>query len=863
MKRWWPILAGLLFLAAVAITTARIVRNLDVPGRPHEEMYAFQDFRDAFYYPSRALIDGVNPYDPVTYQARYPVARPTSPYAPHSLLLHLPFSLLPYRTAQFAYYALNLLLVLYLARACLVAARGRAGAVAVLTLATIVLLSRPTHQTLFLGQITCIVVLGVSLALLEEERRPWLAAAGVALACMKPTYGVPLVVALLFLGRYRTTVRGVLLATAASLPALPFLARSAGGVVPLFSSVIGSYTIMDSDHSVNTATSTIRLDAVAMLERLAGRPLGAVVEPLLTLALLAAGGAAAARLARRGGREGRLAAAGVACLTILTCIYHQAYDAILLALPMTALALGLPWKRAARGGTAARLILLALMAVPALNYIATDTVLNHLDPSPLMRTVITSANGTALLAAFVIALGLAFGRAGGRAAPPSGHGAGDAGARAGRDGGTARAVLAILAFGAMTLVIGLRIVRNLDVAGQPLEQRYGLQDFRDAFYYPSRAFLDGRNPYDFPSCRGAYPVARPLPPYTPISFLVHAPYALLPYRVAQAAWFLVNLGLALLIAALAVRLAGRRPTPAALAGTGALLLMTRPVHQTLYIGQCALLVAAGCALALLEARRRPWLSAAGFVVAGLKPSFAVPLAIMMALRGDLRAALVGAALAGGVALLAGIPPAMAAGGPAPLLDSIRAGLAITRGDPAFNEVSSIIRIDLGALIGRFLDAPPGAAIGALMALVVLGVAGWACLRLRGREGDPDRTLSLGLACFAILLCVYHQSYDAVLLALPAAALLVHSPAPGTPGAPPRGAAAAAGRRRRLLLALLVVPAANYLATHTLMRQLDPPRPVWLFVTSANGAAIVLAFALWLLMSFRSAAAAPAAWSGSS
>jgi len=424
MKRWWPILAGLVFVAAVVVTTTRIVRNLDIPGRPHEERYGFQDFRDAFYYPSRALIDGVNPYDPVAYQASYPVARPTSPYAPHSLLLHLPFSLLPYRMAQFTYYVLNLLLILYLARACLVATRGHAGMAQVLALATVILLARPTHQTLFLGQITCLVVTGVYLALLEEERRPWLAAAGVALACMKPTYGVPLVVTLLFLGRYRTTVRGVLLATAASLPALPLLARSAGGIMPLVSSVIGSYTIMDSDLSVNTATSTIRLDAVAMLERLAGRPLGGLVESLLTLVLLAAGGAAAARLARRGGREGRVAAAAIVCLTILICIYHQAYDAILLALPMTVLALGTPWTRSERAATLVRLGLMALMAVPALNYISTDTFLNRIDPSPLLRAAITSANGMALLATFGIALALVFATAAGRPALPAGRGDG-------------------------------------------------------------------------------------------------------------------------------------------------------------------------------------------------------------------------------------------------------------------------------------------------------------------------------------------------------------------------------------------------------------------------------------------------------
>jgi hypothetical protein len=836
VRRALPIIAGLAFSAAVAVTTARIVGHLDIPGRPHEQRYAFQDFRDAFYYPSRALIDGVNPYDPVAYQAHYPVARPTSPYAPHTLLLHLPFSLLPYRAAQLAYDALSMLLILYLARACLVAVRGRAGVAATFALATLVLLSRPAHQTLFLGQISCLVVTGVYLALLEEERRPWLAAAGVALACMKPTYGVPLVVALLFLGRGRTAVRGVLLAAAASLPALPLLAHAAGGLGPLADSVIGSYTIMDADHTVNPATSTIRLDAVAMIERLAGRSPGPLFSMCLSLAILAAGSAAAARLGRRGGREWRVAAAGTVCLTMLVCIYHQAYDAVLLVLPATALALAVPAWPPGRRATGTRLSLLALLCVPALNYLSTDTFLGRFDPGPALRLMITSANGCALLLVFAAVLAIAF------AAPAAGGVTLEAGAGADRAGRAVRTAIAFLAFGLMSLLIGQRIVHNIDTPGRPLEERYGMQDFRDNVYYASRAFLDGRNPYDFPDYRAAYPIARPLPPYTPIALAIYAPFALLPYRLSQAVYFLANLALVPLLAGLALRLAGRRPEPALVAGIGALLLMTRPVHQTLYIGQCALLVAAGTALALLEARRRPWLAAAGFIVTALKPSFAAPLALLMLARGDVRAASAGIAVAGGAILLLGIPIAAAAGGPLALFDSVRAGMAVMATDPSFSGQLSIIRIDLGGLIGRFTAAPPGAGAGALVALAVLGPATWGCLRLRDREPDAGRAASLGLACFAILLCVYHQAYDAVLLALPAAALL--SPVP------PGGAAAAAAWRRLVILGLLAVPAANYLATHTLVRLIDPSHALWLLVTTVNGAAIVLAFVLWLGIAIR-------------
>jgi hypothetical protein len=192
-------------------------------------------------------------------------------------------------------------------------------------------------------------------------------------------------------------------------------------------------------------------------------------------------------------------------------------------------------------------------------------------------------------------------------------------------------------------------------------------------------------------------------------------------------------------------------------------------------------------------------------------------------------------------------------------------MATMRNDPSFNEISSIIRIDLGGLVGRLVDAPLGAAGGALLALAVLGPAAWLCWRLRGVERDPDRMLSFGLACFAILLCVYHQAYDAVLLALPAAALLAPAAAGAMAGGGNAGhgpawtssaAAAATAPLRWTILALLAVPAANYLATNTLMRQLDPPRPLWLAITSANSLAILLAGILWGSIAFR-AAAAPA------
>lgn len=53
------------------------------------------DFREVVYYPTRAFLDGLNPYNILEYVERYPVHLAVSPYARAVFLLFAPIGLLP------------------------------------------------------------------------------------------------------------------------------------------------------------------------------------------------------------------------------------------------------------------------------------------------------------------------------------------------------------------------------------------------------------------------------------------------------------------------------------------------------------------------------------------------------------------------------------------------------------------------------------------------------------------------------------------------------------------------------------------------------------------------------------------------
>jgi hypothetical protein len=166
---------------------------------------------------------------------------------------------------------------------------------------------------------------------------------------------------------------------------------------------------------------------------------------------------------------------------------------------------------------------------------------------------------------------------------------------------------------------------------------------------------------------------------------------------------------------------------------------------------------------------------------------------------------------------------------------------VAANDPSYRESTSVIRLDLGSLVGRALGAPPSALTSVLLAIVVLGVAALAVRRLRSVEQSASRPLSTGVMVLALLLSVYHQAYDAVLLVFPVVTL-ISAWGDGDGAARSRVWSAA-------LLACLLVPAVNYVSSNTLLERIAPNHLLWLVVTGANGIAVTIAFVLWLAFAF--------------
>jgi hypothetical protein len=125
-QRWGAtVIAALVFLLALRLAFSRAIiagavgstgRHLSIP----------EDFANIVYFPARALLAGVCPYDASSYLARFPAPNPAPPYLPGLLLLHLPLgTLTPVRSAE-VYRALSVGLLLLLAYAALTLSGAKA-----------------------------------------------------------------------------------------------------------------------------------------------------------------------------------------------------------------------------------------------------------------------------------------------------------------------------------------------------------------------------------------------------------------------------------------------------------------------------------------------------------------------------------------------------------------------------------------------------------------------------------------------------------------------------------------------------------------------------------------------------------------
>jgi hypothetical protein len=304
--------------------------------------------------------------------------------------------------------------------------------------------------------------------------------------------------------------------------------------------------------------------------------------------------------------------------------------------------------------------------------------------------------------------------------------------------------------------------------------------------------------------------------------------------VASAGYFVLSLILTVVLGAVAVRIAGWDGSSAAVLATSGAILLSRPGQWNLLLGQVTLPAVLGVYAAVVLARRAPPAAGVGIVFSLLKPTFGIPLVALLLAMGARRAVLWGL----GLAALVNLPPLAVLvgreGGIEPFVATLLRSQTDFASHPAAHPLKSVWRIDLSAWVSQIQWAPIGTAASLLLAGTVIGLASLALVRLRSHADESSRQISTGIICCAVLLSVYHQVYDLLLLTLPAVALL-------------RAWKLGSSDRRVLLLegGLLAILAGNYLTTESALNALHPGHLARLALLSVNAVALLALFGLFL------------------
>lgn len=289
------------------------------------------DFRDLIVHPGRFLAAGGNPYNHVTYLTAYPQSMEFDPYAPAWLNLSFLLGSLPAPTGAAIYLALTAVVAALWA---VVMARWafprHVALVAGLFWAwmqvwTTGIGAQESGSALFAatGWVLAVAVLRAPKGVVPA----WAGPLGIVLACLKPQFGLPLIVVVLALGGLRLVVRGLVALTVLSLPPLIACVVAEGGIGGFARAILSVAAHAGSVDAPTGLSSPVqsRIDLAGVLARSTGIILPTSAQ-LALLAVMTVIVIVACRTA-----PGSAVSVGVG-YTLLG-IVHSAYDLVLVAAP--------------------------------------------------------------------------------------------------------------------------------------------------------------------------------------------------------------------------------------------------------------------------------------------------------------------------------------------------------------------------------------------------------------------------------------------------------------------------------------------------------------------------------------------------
>ena len=196
-----------------------------------------------------------------------------------------------------------------------------------------------------------------------------------------------------------------------------------------------------------------------------------------------------------------------------------------------------------------------------------------------------------------------------------------------------------------TAFVGLRAYKNFPEPSRQFDwESRGMSDFSSLYNY-SKAFRDGANPYSSEIMdQPEYVLSRPAAPYSPVTFLPYVPLTYVPLEIAAATFFVFSWLMFGVLAWCCVRMSRIEFDWVLWVWVFAFLVFSRPGHITLFTGYFTVVSTLGTVVALHYAKSKPLLSGLGFLLATVKPTYAIPLTILMFARRDFKATISGVLL---------------------------------------------------------------------------------------------------------------------------------------------------------------------------------------------------------------------------
>ena len=364
----------------------------------------------------------------------------------------------------------------------------------------------------------------------------------------------------------------------------------------------------------------------------------------------------------------------------------------------------------------------------------------------------------------------------------------------------------------------------------------GLSDFHSCFTY-SKMFRYGLSPYAEQE-REDLRVARPSPPFSPVLFYLMWPLSYLSMTSADVVFCALNVAMLGLLAYWVFRFSDQPVSLHWWLAVFGFIVFSRSGHITLYTGYFTAILIIGTLLAFHYAHRKPWLSGLGVLLASPKPTYIIPLLILLVYRKNYRAAIWGTVLSGAIAF-AGIAWLAMDSSIPDVIDTVLTGQKAFDDDPTEFPINTWTRIDIVGMFAKAINWIPDNKVYLGCMLVLLIPPGLVIRRAVDHEQNRGAMgLTALIAMLALLVTLYHHSYDCLLVVPGVLSLLLFGQKTmvEVPKFP-----------RLIVTMLLLVPPVNYLSTMSFRDKLglDQYSFTWQSITMING--FCLTISLLILM----------------